>query len=384
MIFPILLVIYEVIVYLSTDMYLPALPSIQQHFLLDTQATQATLTMWFLGSGSCQWLTGPLSDNLGRRPIMLGSMLCFALACLLCSYTENYHIFLLGRFIQGAMIGPIFVAGYAAIHERYPEKQAVKLLAIMGVITLAAPTVGPMAGAAVMHLSKWQDIFLILAGIATALGAGIALVMPETLKEPHSLHLITVAKNYTKALSSFKFVAPILTNCCTFAAMIIWLTMGAFITHAQGFSEHEYGLIQACAFGCFILGNRIIPLAINRMSMALIVLMGLSISTVAGGSVLVLFFMHPSNTMAIIALSTITFGTGMCGPNLQKMALQASDEPTGLKLAIFATLISFSGVIFSLSASWVPENWLNMLLMMLGCILIGIMLHTTWMLRCQK
>lgn len=382
-IFPIFLVLYEVVVYLSTDMYLPAMPSLRDFFSLDTQAVQASLSIWFLGSGSCQWLTGPISDYAGRKPIMLISILIFIITCVICAFTKNYHMFLAARFVQGAMIGPIFVGGYAAIHEKFSEQVALKTIALMGVVTIAAPTLGPMLGAFVLHHAHWQAIFGLLAISAAMFGSMIALSMPETLSEKHPLTIKSVGNNYLLALKSFNFIGPIITNCCTFAAMIVWLTLGVFVTHNIGMNEHEYSLIQACAFGCYILGNRIIPIAIKRFSMQQIVQFGLIFGLSLGCAALFTFIITPSNPIAIIALSLITFGAGMCGPNLQKLAMNSSDQPLGLKMAIYATLISMSGAIFSFSASWVHANWISLISLMLGCLIIACIVHSTWIIKCQ-
>lgn len=381
--FPIFLVLFEVSVYLSTDMYLPAMPNIGHFFNLDIQTTQASLGAWFLGSGSCPLLLGPISDHIGRKPIMIIAIIIFTLTCIICAKTTNYYLFLLARFAQGAMIGPIFVGGYAAIHEKFPEQSTVKIIAIMGLVTIAAPTIGPFFGSLVLHKYKWQTIFNILASSAIIFGTGIFLCMPETLKTKHPFIIKNIGKNYLKAFSSFRFIGPIMTNCCTFAAMIIWLTLGIFLTQKLSIDENSFCLIQACAFGSYILGNRIIPFAIKKFKMEHIVMFGLGFGLGLGCIFILLFKINPSNLIAISGLSLITFGAGMCGPNLQKLAMNSSDEPMGLKLAIYTTLISLSGALFSFSASWVSASWINLLTLMLCCLIIACIIHSTWIKRCQ-
>ena len=383
-IFPIALVLYEVLVYLSTDMYLPALPAVRSFFSLDTQAAQTTLTMWFLGAGCCQILTGPLSDNLGRRPIMLTSMLIFALACYVCSTTSNYHVFLAARFVQGAMIGPIFVAGYAAIHEQFSEQQSIKLLALMSIITLIAPILGPIIGASIMQIASWHELFSILTITSCISFIMLFLSMPETIQQKQPLAIVAVASSYYSAIKSYKFIGPILCNCLTFGAMIAWLTMGAFITHSLGFSEHEYSFTQAYAFGCYILGNRVIPIALKYKAPEQIIKYGLTFSIIAGGFSFIIYQYQNTNALAIFTLSLITFGLGMCGPNLQKLAVNNSKQATGLKMAIYSMMISIFGALSSFISGLIQENWQNLLIIMLGCSLLALVLHLSWMLACKK
>src|SRR3989338_1001265 len=73
-----LLAAFEAITYLSTDMYLPALPIIQTEFHLTHAQVQLTLTWWFIGASMLQLILGPLADKWGRRPILFfGSLLLF-------------------------------------------------------------------------------------------------------------------------------------------------------------------------------------------------------------------------------------------------------------------------------------------------------------------
>src|SRR5579883_399237 len=92
--FPFLLVFYEITNYLANDMYLPALPSLATDLGITPHLAQQTLTTWFLGSASLQLFLGPLSDRLGRRPILLGGGAVFILSTIVCAMTTNINILL--------------------------------------------------------------------------------------------------------------------------------------------------------------------------------------------------------------------------------------------------------------------------------------------------
>ena len=383
-IFPLFLVCYEVLVYLSTDMYLPALPKMREAFTLNTQETQTALTLWFLGSGVFQWAMGPISDRFGRRPILLASAIIYILTCFTCFYTKNYAVFLFARFIQGAMIGPIFVGGYAAIHEKFKDNEAVKILAVMSCITIAAPTLGPVLGAMLLKFTSWQGLFLCLGLAASCTTLGLYLSMPETIKDKCSLAPKALANSYAKCLRSCKFTMPILTNCCTFAGMIAWLTMGAFIAHAQGLSEHGFGYLQLIIFGAYILGNRIIPLALKKFTQVQIVSFGLYFGIGFGTLLFSIYMLKHSFAIAIVTIAGMTFGAGMCGPNLQRIAMDQSSEPMGLKLAIYSTLISLSGALVSFIVSLTHSTAVNVILAILANLIIALTILNIWKIKCQK
>ena len=80
--FPIFLVCYELSTYLSSDMYLPAVPNFVSDLKVSQTVGQFSITAWFIGASSMQLLVGPLSDQFGRRPILLTGGVVFIFSCL--------------------------------------------------------------------------------------------------------------------------------------------------------------------------------------------------------------------------------------------------------------------------------------------------------------
>src|SRR5689334_8078475 len=102
--FPFLLVLYEITLYLSNDMYLPSMPAIAKDLHLTQDQTQNTLTLWFLGASSFQFLIGPISDRYGRKNIIsLGGFL-FIISTLVCALTSDLVAMYAARFVQGSTI----------------------------------------------------------------------------------------------------------------------------------------------------------------------------------------------------------------------------------------------------------------------------------------
>jgi len=94
-IFPLLLVLYEIATYLTNDAYLPALPNIVSDLATTNYLAQLTLTAWFLGSASLQLILGPISDYYGRRPVLLTGGIVFIISTIICTLTNNINILLM-------------------------------------------------------------------------------------------------------------------------------------------------------------------------------------------------------------------------------------------------------------------------------------------------
>src|SRR5689334_8124290 len=104
--FPYLLVLLEMMIYLSNDMYIPALPQIMHDLHISSNSAQLTLTSWFLGGMSLQLILGPTSDCYGRRLVLLWGSVIYVLSTVVCGLTSNIHTLLVARFIEGSSQGP--------------------------------------------------------------------------------------------------------------------------------------------------------------------------------------------------------------------------------------------------------------------------------------
>ena len=85
---------------LSIDMYLPALPMIAQGFNVPAGSAQMTLSTYILGFAIGQIFYGPMADSLGRKPVVLGGTLVFALAAIACALSQTIDQLIWMRFLH--------------------------------------------------------------------------------------------------------------------------------------------------------------------------------------------------------------------------------------------------------------------------------------------
>ncbi|MBT4488722.1 MAG: MFS transporter, partial [Rhodospirillaceae bacterium] len=124
---------------LSTDLYTPSLPHLQGVFGTDAATVQLTLTLHLVAYALAQLFFGPLSDRIGRRPVLLAGMIGFAVASVLCAMATSIDALILGRILQGMTACAEAVVGYAIIRELYDEDGAIRVLAAYGMAIALAP-----------------------------------------------------------------------------------------------------------------------------------------------------------------------------------------------------------------------------------------------------
>lgn len=358
-IFALLLAFYEITTYLSNDAYLPALPLITNDLNTNSHLIQLTLTTWFMGSGAMQLFLGPISDRIGRRPILLIGGLVFIASTLACALTHNIYALLIFRFIQGATIASMVVPGYATIHELLEQKQAIHTLAIMSSITILAPAFGPLAGAFILWFSDWRWIFGILALFGVISVTGLFFNMPETIKQPtEKIQFKRILIQYKNIVLNKKFILAGLTAQCFFAAMIAWVAAGPFllIDHFH-FSTLGFGIVQALVFGSFILATRFVKKLMESLQLQTVIKIGLTLLLAGGVYALISSIIWPNilwNT--IIAMMLLAGGTGLAFPILNRLAVESSAEPMGSRVAVSSFLMGVSSTLASAIVSAVYND----------------------------
>ena len=164
--FPLALVLFELAVYIGNDLIQPAMLAITQDFGVSSTWAPSSMSFYLLGGASVAWLLGPLSDRLGRKKVLLTGVLFFGICCLLILLTQNMAQFLAFRFLQGIGLTVIAAVGYAAIQETFAERDAIKVMALMANISLLAPLIGPVVGAALIDHVSWHWGFVAIALLA--------------------------------------------------------------------------------------------------------------------------------------------------------------------------------------------------------------------------
>ena len=98
---------------LGIDLYLPAFPVMQQGLSVSNEQVQQTVGIYMLTVGLGQLIAGPLADKYGRRPIALAGIFLFALGGLLAANTNNWHVIMAARALQGLGACATFVTAFA-------------------------------------------------------------------------------------------------------------------------------------------------------------------------------------------------------------------------------------------------------------------------------
>lgn len=211
---------------LSTDMYLPALPTMSTYFQTSTANINLTMTAFFLfyAIGILFW--GPLSDKYGRRPILCLGAGLYMLSSFACALCQDIGMLIAVRVVQGFASGAIISVSIAIVKDAYSGRMRERILAFIQTAAGLAPMIAPLAGAFLLTFADWRASFVVL-GIVGAACLVLVLLFQETLAKADRtsgglgqamLRLVAVGKNKGLTIPTLIFAV---TNFCFMAYIVL-------------------------------------------------------------------------------------------------------------------------------------------------------------------
>lgn len=318
---------------ISTDLYLPSLPSIALDLQSDTAGVQLTLSVFLIGFAVSQLIYGPLSDRYGRRPVLLGALIIYLAATLACGLAASIEWLIGARFVQalGACAGP--VVGRAVVRDVFGRDRSARVLSYMALAMALAPAIGPIIGGYLETGFGWRTNFAALGVFGIIALAGIWVLLPETNSTPNMS-----ATRPGKLLSNYLFLARdplymgyVFLSTFSYAGIFSFISGSAFVLiNTMGLSPSSYGLCFAAVvigymIGTFASGRFTRYLGINRM-----ILIGTLFKCAGGFSGLALSICSELSVAAIV-LPTVLFliGTGLTMPNAMAGAIGPFPQMAG-------------------------------------------------------
>jgi DHA1 family bicyclomycin/chloramphenicol resistance-like MFS transporter len=164
----------------SIDTFFPSFPAIAAEYGLNDWQVQQIITAYMLPFAAFTLVHGPLSDALGRRPMIVAGMLIYTVASIGCVLAPTFGVMLLARALQGvaAGIGPTIAR--AVVRDLYEGQNAQRLMGAMMMIFSLAPALAPVFGGWIHVALGWRSVFGFLVLMGLFLTVFSFLLLPET------------------------------------------------------------------------------------------------------------------------------------------------------------------------------------------------------------
>jgi len=350
---PFLTILLGVLVGLSAlgmDMFLPSVPAIARAFNVEPGSAQLAVTTYLLGLAAGQLAWGPLSDRIGRKPVLLAALAVFFAASAACAVADSLASVALLRFVQGAAMSGGPVIARSIVRDLAAHEAAAHLLGKMMVVFGFIPVLGPLVGAQLLSLAGWHGVFWFYAGFALVLVAIVSLGLPETAPaERPAISPARIAQRYGLLLRDRRFVAPLATALSAQMGILAFVaTSSLVLVQALRVTPTVFSLLFALVMiGQMtggILGSRLVlRLGIERM-----VRLGTRLVLAAGALLALLVYSSVAHWSAIVLpMLVYILGAALLLPNVTAAALTPFPGMAGAASSLLGVLPFALGALVS-------------------------------------
>ena len=264
--FMIYLALLSMLGFLATDMYLPAFGVMQQDLQSSASGISASLSIFLAGFACAQLIWGPLSDRIGRKPVLLMGLSLFAIGCLAMLWVHSATALLVWRFVQAVGVCAAAVSWQALVVDRYQGAKANRVFATIMPLVALSPALAPLLGAWLLSALSWRAIFIALLVITLLL-----ILMTLLLKSPRARPAATTeaagpATGFLTLMKSPVYSGNVAIYAACSASFFAWLTGSPFILGALGLSPADIGLSYVPQTIAFLVGGFGCRALLNHLS----------------------------------------------------------------------------------------------------------------------
>ncbi len=247
----------------TIDTYLPSFPAIEGYFHVNRAMMSQSIAIYLLASSVSTLIWGALSDSVGRKRVIYGTLMLYIVASIGCVFASDFNGFLFFRMLQGVAASGGMVVGRAMVRDAFPGDQAQRVMAYIMMVFAVAPAVAPIIGGILQDSFGWQSVFYFLAFYGVVISLMTKFILPETLnsEDKASFHPISVLKVYFMTLRNKHFQAIIFTLGISFGGLFLYISGSPAIIFdilkldSSSFSYLFVPMTSGIVFGSFISGK---------------------------------------------------------------------------------------------------------------------------------
>lgn len=353
---------------ITMDAYLPAMPIMAEFFSVDIVAINNTISTFLIGYALGQLFAGPISDQIGRKPVALFGLVVFIITsfgiALATSVTDIQFL----RFVQAIGGGAATVICMPSIRDVYSAREAGRKFAVVMMIMMLAPLAAPTLGAILLKIS-WQAIFYFLSTYGVLMFVFYVLGMPETRQGPkQTISLLDIFSQYFKVIShkvNNKHIAIryAITMALTGGIMMTFLTNASF-AYIQyfGISESAFPIYFAgIPLGFMITNTASMKLMKNRNPQLLYKLGNiLQLLTLLALTLTIYFTAINLYLFVLLIILSIAWG-GFINPCGSAMYMSYFKKLSGSAASLMSTMMfTFGGILGAISGVFFDGTLLPM------------------------
>lgn len=340
---------------LSIDIYLPALPNIQDDLHTTASKVQLTLTACLIGLSVGQLVIGSLSDSFGRRRPLLVGMGAYVIATIGCALTPNIELLVAMRFFQGFCGAAGVVIARSIVRDLYVGNDAARFFASLMLVSGLAPIVGPLLGALVLRWTSWHGVFALIATVGLLMSIVAALRLAETLppERRRGAGLRESMAAFGVLLHDRVYVGYILGAGLGFATAFVYISGAPFVLKdLHGISSLTFSIVFGLNSMALVGFGQVGRHFVRRVGSRRLYFAGLTMSCAGGAIVFIDVTLDLGLAPLLLGFFCVVGAVGLIGPNASALAMSGHGDRAGsasalqgvVQFAAGATVAPFAGI----------------------------------------
>jgi DHA1 family bicyclomycin/chloramphenicol resistance-like MFS transporter len=268
----------------SIDTFFPAFHAMERALQVSALQLQQVITAYMVPFAFASLVHGPLSDAVGRRPVMIWGMVLYTVGSVACTVAPNYQMLLAARMLQGATAGVGVVIGRAIVRDLYSGANAQRLMNLTTMIFSLAPAIAPIIGGWAHVAFGWRAVFAVMVVCGIIFSGASWWKLPET--HPPAARIPFNSRNLVSTswtvLRHREFLMLALTAAINFSSIACYIgSAPAIVEKHWGMSETSYAALFLPVITGILFGATVSRRIAGRMDLTRQVRVGLAVTFAA-------------------------------------------------------------------------------------------------------
>lgn len=329
----------------TIDTIYPAFAELREHFDVSSDATQQLISVYLGAFAMMSLVYGSLSDAVGRKQVMLWSLVVYLLACIGGALAQTFEQLLVCRLLQGLSSGGSTIVSRALVRDLFEGPAAQRLMSVVMMIFGIAPAVAPVVGGLILTGSDWRGIFWFLTILAVVLIGMVWLLLPESLppERRQPLHVPQLTATLWGVLRMPVFASIAATGALLFGGSFLYIASAdVIVVELLSLGSQDFWRLFVPLIGGMVVGSYLSGRLAGTLHPVRLISASAFASIAAGGiNMGIAWMLHDSGTpLVLLGPSMVGLASAVSTPVLQLAAMDVAPHARGAaaSLMTFVTL----------------------------------------------
>jgi DHA1 family bicyclomycin/chloramphenicol resistance-like MFS transporter len=329
----------------ATNIYLPALPVVREHFDSSVAQAQATFSVALLTFAIGMFCWGPFADRYGRRQAILAGVGLMAAGSLVCLVAPSLGWLIAGRAVLAFGTATGIAVSRTIVSDLYPDEMP-RVLAQLAIFAVVSSASAPVVGGFLTSWFGWRSVFgaqlLMAAAVAWLTWKHLPETRPAALAPPAVREMARVAGTL---LAKPQFLSCVLQSSAAYAMFVVFISLAPYVmVSALGRPTTEFGFYYLLIAVGYFFGNWSVGKFMAHHDLHWMVVVGVLITVI--GAVAALAFValgltHP--LWIFVPIGLLSYGQGLALPNVTATAVSLAPQNAGVASSTIGFLQQFIG-----------------------------------------